>query len=950
MDFKENLDQFKTELLNFIVIDIETTGLSYTQDDIIEISALKYEKAVKTDSYNTLIRLSHPLPKHIIQLTGITDQDLAGGKTVKEALKELKGFCGDEVLVFHNQSFDLNFLNYHLEKSWKTRFYNQTLDTLELSKIFLPYLDNHRLETLAAHFEIENKNAHRAASDSEATAELLFKICEFILDRIPVHLLNSLHNVVQYVTAADFLSTIIYKLLQYKQKIALLQDQKGLPESTALNFLENKPQLEKDFTIKEVFADDGLLKQNFPNYELRQGQIAMTQAVYESMVQNAFLLVEAGTGVGKSLAYLIPALKFSASAKERVIISTNTKNLQEQLFYKDIPILSKFLPTHFTAVLLKGRDNYICEKKWQDVITDVGKHLSPEEAWGLLYLIIWKETTKTGDISENTSFSKSSSAILWKKLMADRHFCPGKRCKLASRCYLMDIRTKAEAANLVVVNHSLLFADMLTENASIGEYKYLIIDEAHNLMQSASQYFSASISYSDFITFFNSLFSTKKTFQSGLLVNLKANAAKSSFERSDKDLFTTKIETICVDLQDKTSIFEDLFNWVNLEVRLKGDYQKLRVKRIEDYKLLTEKLALCENYMEALRKDIIFLHHYLENVNSSRFVEHQESMSNLDSILQKIEEYTTTLTILKEPDLSNNAYWLSSISAEDGKYPGGIINYAPLSVNVLLKEKLFDMMNTIIFTSATISIRGSFKYFMSQLGLDLLKEKVLNQEIVESPFDYPNQTVVATAAYLPAHTDAYYMPKSIDLLKNIITKARVGTLVLFTSYKDLNKVYEEMEEFCFQKNITLLAQGKGSSRSSLLKDFKNTGNAVLLGTSSFWEGIDVQGESLSILVLFKLPFQVPSDPIVEAYIEKLAAENKDSFMHYMLPNALLKMRQGFGRLIRSKSDHGAVIILDNRVFTKKYGQYFLETLPSPVLNCQSPLEIYDKIVHWFKRL
>jgi ATP-dependent DNA helicase DinG len=279
-----------------------------------------------------------------------------------------------------------------------------------------------------------------------------------------------------------------------------------------------------------------------------------------------------------------------------------------------------------------------------------------------------------------------------------------------------------------------------------------------------------------------------------------------------------------------------------------------------------------------------------------------------------------------------------------------VINYAPLEVNQLLAKTLYPQLDSIVFTSATIAIRGIFKYFSLQMGLNLVENKVIRERVVPSPFAFDKQSVLLTTPFLPDPSDPYFQAQSITVLRRILDIAKVGCLVLFTSYKDLNMVYESLEKEFFEKDIPLLAQGKGASRSAILKEFREHGRGVLLGTSSFWEGIDVQGESLSMLIIYKLPFQVPSEPIVEAYIEKIERQGKNSFLHYMLPNALLKLRQGFGRLIRSKTDKGIVVIMDSRVVTKQYGSYFREVLPTKTVDTRNILELEDIISRFFRKI
>jgi ATP-dependent DNA helicase DinG len=293
---------------------------------------------------------------------------------------------------------------------------------------------------------------------------------------------------------------------------------------------------------------------------------------------------------------------------------------------------------------------------------------------------------------------------------------------------------------------------------------------------------------------------------------------------------------------------------------------------------------------------------------------------------------------------------METFQTQDEKYPAGVLCYCPLNVDVIFQQKLYERMKSVIFTSATIAIRDKFKYFSNRMGLDLLEEGFVQELVVQSPFDYNKQSKVLVAGFLPDPKDRFFQAQSLEVIRQSVEVSQAGTMVLFTAYKNLNDAYDVFGDEFYAKDIMLLTQGKGMGRSAMLKEFRKNRNSVLLGTNSFWEGVDVPGESLELLILHKLPFLVPSEPIVEAYLEKLDEEGKDSFMHYMLPNALLKYRQGFGRLIRHKTDRGVVLVLDNRIMTKRYGQFFKDTVPARTIITNSDLEIYDFLAKWFHQI
>ena len=935
-------------LFNFVALDIETTGFDFENDEIIEIGAIRYLEGKSQDKFSVFIKPLKPVPQFIKQLTNITDEQLNSGVTLKNALTSLLEFLKNDLLVCHNTSFDLGFLNKKFKKKGFPKISNQTLDTLELSRIYLPFILNHKLGTVAEYFKIDLTNAHRAIYDAEATGNILITLLQFIDDNIPLKLNHRLLEISYSARSMIGLSMFLEKIVEHQKKHALLQKQEPSIDFHNRNYIQHEPEEKQEVSIDEVFKVEGLFNKYFDNYEIREGQIEMSHAVLKNFENEEFLLVEAGTGVGKSLAYLIPAIMYTNKKKSKIIISTNTKNLQEQLFYKDLPTVKDCVKLPFKATLLKGRRNYICEKKWLETTLDLERMLTYNEIRAYMNLIVWKEFTKTGDISENSSFDVSRNASVWKKVSSDTFLCRGRRCPHYKSCFLMDVRKKAEDSNLVIINHHLMLADMQTDNATLGEYEYLIVDEAHNLPHIAPAELGLGFSYADFNNFFSQLYSVRKKFQSGILVGLKTAAVKSDFDQ--KSYFISKIEETIKLLEENKGVFTEFFKKVGDLVDDQGNYGKLRIKNVEDHEFITEYLSKIILFWQELSKSFMPILETLSKVNKQRFIDHKKHLEILEGVQQRIAEFYNGLIALYNPDLKDYAFWLESFQTNDDKYPSGILNYCPLNINQILNDKLYKKKKTIIFTSATIAIRDKFKYFASRMGLDLLEEGFVQELVVQSPFDYQKQTLVIVAGFLPDPKDKFFSAQSIEIIKNAVEISRAGTMVLFTAYKNLNEVYEGLSESLYNQDTILLAQGKGVGRSVMLKEFRKHRSSVLLGTNSFWEGVDVPGESLELLILYKLPFMVPTEPIVEAFLEKLEAEGKDSFMHYMLPNALLRYRQGFGRLIRHKTDRGVVLVLDNRILTKHYGRFFKDTIPARTNIPMTAIEIQDYLSKWFKKL
>ena len=940
------------ELLKFtfIAFDIETTGLKKEHEEIIELGAVKYTNGVEVERFSEFIKPMKKVPFFIKQLTHITDEQIASGKPAFEVLKKFKEFVGNEFLIAHNSNFDVPFTNHHLELNGQMPLSNHVFDTLELSRIYFPFNHNHKLTTLAEFFDVVNESAHRAIHDAETTARAFVKLLEFIDKYIDVRLNNNLLTIARTIDTNTSLSVILEKIVDYQRKYALIQSKRPKPPFNVIgNFIDHQHPKPECYDIEKLFEEDSFFSKKFPNYEKRTGQIQMSTQVEGALRDKVHLMVEAGTGVGKSIAYLIPAIKYGYERKERVVISTNTKNLQEQLFYKDLPVLKEILPIPFTAGLVKGRDNYVCNRYWENITFNLGDVTSTYDLQGLLYLIIWKEFTTTGDVSENSSFDKNRFGSLWKKLLADRYICTGKRCSHFKNCHYMQVREKLKEANLIIINHSLMLSDLMNENSTLGEYDCLICDEAHNLPDIASKHMGFQLSFADFNNLSNGLYYKSKKVEGGILPSLLKDVENSLIDKSYKEVLGKAITKLTVELRIRIDFISEFFESVAEKVNTKGSWNKFRIKTEKELENVTTNLTEINKFWSEVCVKLSSLHQTLSTMSTKIFPNLEDHISQVEGMDKRISETRTKLDLLLSKGLENHALWFESKYGVENLTFQASINYAPLDVSTIFNEILYNKVDTIVFTSATLALRDSFKYFRSRMGINLLPEEKVREIVVDSPFDYTKQARLVTAGFLPDPKDKLFFNQSLKLLEDVLLNAKVGTLALYTSFADLNNMYEALAENFAQQGITLLAQGKGGNRTVLLNEFRRQGNAVLLGTNSFWEGVDVPGKSLELLIMNKLPFQVPSEPIVEAFIEMLEKEGKDSFMHFMVPNALLKLRQGFGRLIRSKKDRGVILILDNRINTKRYGKYFKDVLPIPSVNPVNIQEMLSLILPFLKK-
>jgi len=935
--------------LNFIAIDIETTGLNADRDEIIEIAAVRFVNGQVSERFDSLVKPHAKIPHFIEYLTNISPSDLKNAAPLKDVLKDFCEFVGDAVLVGHNIRFDLGFINSGLVADGGFPLLNKYWDTAEIARIYLPTTSDHKLSTLVEYFGIKLENAHRAYADAEATGLLLVKLTEHILGHYSFIVNSRIIDLSIQAKLESYLSEYL-KLLVRQQRSQVLSGKAPKTLKSQLNNVIEHDVPGDISSVSEVFSESGLFAKKFANFEYRAGQLAMAEQVSDAFAKEEHLVVEAGTGVGKSFAYLVPALRFTRQKKTRVVVSTNTKNLQEQLFYKDLPQLRKMLPLSFKAVLVKGRENYVCERRWEELMAEQSRGLSSYDAHGLLHLFIWKMLTNTGDVSENSSFDRKSFGIVWRKVSSDRFSCAGRKCPHFSNCHVMKLRRDIENASLVVVNHSLLLADAQMSGSTLGEYDYLVIDEAHNLMAAAAKHLGFDLGYADLNSLFGQLEHSGRRQSGGFLHQVIQTIKKSLATDAQK----TQVETLCTklakEIEEQRKPLQLIFNKAADLCAEADSYGKLRIKEPEKYTELFEHVGQFTQVFKQLMKDLTALENVLSSLNSQQVANLDIIKENISSYLQRCAENESMLLTLLQPDLNDYALWIENSPRPDKNIPASSFCYAPVEVSEHLNRLLYKQIPCIVFTSATLALRGSFKYFLSQSGLNLLSDKQLNLSIVESPFDYDRQSLLLIASFLPEHKDKFFQGQALGCLEQVLQTAEVGTMALFTSYKDLDAVYRHVGDSLYHAKRPLFAQGKGGSRSSMLGDFKRYKNAVLLGTSSFWEGVDVQGESLSLLILYKIPFQVPSEPVVEALIDKLERENKDSFMHFMLPNALLRIRQGFGRLIRSKTDRGIVLIMDSRVSKKRYGDYFKQILPGRCIELQNEQQLVSEVGRFFNGL
>jgi ATP-dependent DNA helicase DinG len=590
----------------------------------------------------------------------------------------------------------------------------------------------------------------------------------------------------------------------------------------------------------------------------------MAEAVESALAEGRHLIVEAGTGTGKTLAYLVPALL----SGRRVIVSTGTKNLQEQLFYKDIPFLQRHFPRPISACYMKGRANYLCRQKLYDaerepILTGL------EEVADYPVIRQWETVTETGDRAEIRTLPENSSA--WLKLDARRELCAGQKCPNFERCFITLMHQRALESDIIVVNHHLFFADLAVKvnegDGIIPEYDAVIFDEAHEIEDVAGSYFGIGVSSYQF---------------EELVRDTAAVVAR-------KQAGSAELDRILMSLGDHASLFFGLFGDVEGRRGFTGQHAFLR-----DYGQEYTNLLL----------GLELLGTHLKLINGAP--------EELVPLVRRAEEIRGALEFWMDGSNGGFVYWL------ERRGRGCFLQATPIDVASKLEEYLFDLVDSVVLTSATLAVAGGFEFAEKRLGL-----RYARSLIVPSHFDYQSQALLYVPQHLPDPRSPAFTAAAAAEIVSLLKSSRGRAFVLFTSYQQMRLIYDRVS---LEIEYETLMQGTGP-RSSLLEEFKNTPNCVLFATSSFWQGVDVPGEQLSCVIIDKLPFAVPSDPVVDARIRRIREEGGEPFYEYQIPQAAIALKQGFGRLIRSRADRGVLAILDNRITRQRYGQVFFDSLP-----------------------
>ena len=935
----------------YVSLDLETTGLNPEVDEIIEIGAVKFQGNKVTDTFHSIVNTQRTLPYRIQLLCGIEQSQLDAAPAFTELADGLMSFIGGCPIVGHNISFDLSFL---AQKGLKPA--NATYDTWELATVLLFRQTDYSLASLTRQLGLSVPQ-HRALSDAMATKDLFVAL----LDRALQLDLATLDGVVHLAEKADWgLVRFFREVLEFKAKTAFsgsdsIVDTAGGDEVTLWGEDDEQPltpELERiplDVgNLSNIIGPEGILAQTLAGYEHRPGQIQMMEAVAQSLNNCEHLIVEAGTGTGKSIAYLLPSIFFALENGIPVVVSTNTINLQEQLVGKDIPDLLRTLEQwqnppvkKLKVVQLKGRSNYLCMRKYDAMRASY--RLSLDEVKLLARIMVWLLSTQNGDRAELNIGGNEYST--WNKVCAQFDERLEGRCPYRQRgtCFLYRARGAAEKAHLIVVNHALLLSDMVADTKILPPYDHLIIDEAHHLEAEATNQLGSQVTQWDLFSYLNRFkLEVEGQRRTGLLAWLndcfRGSTVALSRQRQLKQLAESLGNHVDRAHLHVSQFLERLRAFIESHTTDRGGYDRYLLltwdKRTQQGWSRVETVwEDLDSTLKAIANDLDRLYLGMEDLPDNKVADYDYLMLELSSLFGWSDELRQQMDCLVSHPETDSIYWL----VIGGQNDGVELHAAPLNVSGVLEKSLFAPKECVVLTGATLSTESTFEYIKGRLGLEYVNELLLG-----APFDYPTSTMIYLPHDIPGPTSASYQQALEKTLIDLCRTCRGRTLVLFTSHAALRATQAAIQAPLEEEGILVLGQGVDGSPKQLQATFKANPETVLLGAASFWEGIDVVGDALSILVIARLPFNVPTDPIFAAR----SALFDDPFKQYAIPQATIRFKQGFGRLIRSKSDRGVLVVFDRRLQTMNYGSAFLDSIPLCTVVRGSSHELPSHVARW----
>lgn len=960
--------------LEFVAVDLETTGTDPATDEIIQFGAVRVAAGEVTDRFVVTARPGRTVPLRITRLTGLTQAELAAAAEPAEALAAFFRFIGPSPVVGHNVQFDLAFLTAAAARAGMVPPAAPAYDTLALARLVWPGAGSFRLQALLAAAGFDRQE-HRAGRDAEAAAALFLALLGELgslnenLVRLVAQLLARCPDPIAGLWR-ERAAGVRWPVPAWRREASVgagqgsalpmpLEEAAGSSEVSGeerlAGGLEGRPSdgvsLLDPSAVAAYLEPGGRLAEGLPGYEHRGGQVELASKVAEAFNDGRILVAEAGTGVGKSLAYLLPAALWAAANGGPVVVSTHTVNLQEQLARKDLPALAAVLPRRLTWCVVKGRAHYLCRRKWEEA-SEQGA-VSVAAALFLARVAVWLATTQTGDRAELSLTPAEEEQ--WAALRADRETCAGAHCPHHGRdCFVSRARMSSEQADIAVVNHSLLLADVKTGRSILPRYDALIIDEAHNLEDVATENLGLAVDEGELYRRTGALTRSGTGGPPGLLATCRARLRAPGLPGGEAEHPLERLEKAAVSLRAAQKATRELFGIVGGLGGADGEQEEegRRVRRLRPgsanfspVSTAAENLAVhlktAAAHLRTLNEDLLAL------ADRGWFKAHPLA-DELVSASLWCGEVADRLTFISRGDANDYVYWTET----DGR-PGASLSRlkaAPVEVGRLVRENLFDRCRAVVLTSATLAVARDFTHLCNRMGLPPGDQR-LETLAVDSPFDFARQALLCLPRDLPAVHDRPeedVAPAVARFLADLSEVTGGRTLVLFTSHRLLREVHRLVRPQLERMDVCPYAQGIDGSRTRLIEDFRSDPRAMLLGTASFWEGVDIPGPALSCVVIVRLPFWPPNIPVLEARAEVIKERGESPFQQLFLPLAVLRFKQGFGRLIRARSDRGAVIVLDGRAGAggAAYGETFLRSLPGPRMVVNDSGEVLAAVGDW----
>jgi predicted DnaQ family exonuclease/DinG family helicase len=938
----------------FVALDLETTGLNPEVDQITEIGATLFSRDGGGEHFQTLVNPGRAIPPEIEELTGIRNADVADAPRFDQVVGELAMFIGRRPVVGQNIKFDINFL-----AKAGLELPGTSYDTWEIASVLLPRADRLNLASLAELLGVKQATAHRALADAETARDVFLELLRRF-EAMPRSLLVELHGFATAAgwAAADLIAEALERTSGARGAGALNEEEAAeivarlrqpLPATPveALTPREDRVAvLPSD--VASVFEVASRRSDVFPDYELREGQLAMAGAVAEHLAHGGELAVEAGTGTGKSLGYLVPAVLHARRNQDRVVISTYTINLQEQLAQQDVPLAAKLVEAatgepaeELQSAVLKGRSNYLCLERWTQARLEAQPRDEPEaRLFGRV--ASWLPSTETGDLSE--LYMTSDERPAWDRISAEGTDCLQRRCSFVQEgsCFLLRSRQRAAGAHIVIVNHALLLANAARDDQLLPPFNHLVIDEAHRLEGVATQHFGATFEARAVRDLFDQAGPHERHGEPGLawrlrqgqrntggMALLSPSAGLSALADQIEPAVAGGLESLKLLTETLRRFARDQFDGERpprrIELTLTSgvrrqpgweDIEEVAVQLDLALQVLSSRLATVAETLTSLSDEIA----------DSRVLSLQAQRLRVNS--------ENARRVLRQAALDPGTEDIAWLVIGDGDVR---LNTAPLDVAPLLQEALLADRESVLATSATLQTGGSFSHSTGRLGMEEAETLV-----VPSPFDYQSAVLTLVVEDLPQPGMPGYDFALHEVLADAALAAEGRTLALFTSHAGVRAAAASLREDLDSRGIRVLAQRQDGSPARLLRMLQERPRSVILGTAAFWEGVDVPGDALSQILIARLPFPVPTDPVTAGRSEQYA----NPFNDYALPQAVLRFRQGFGRLIRRTTDRGVFIVADSRVAHRRYGPRFLESLPETELRRVNADQVAQAVSDW----